>query len=102
MVSERELLDAIAQCEKDPVTYANIEKLANLYIVHNFLYGQLAPAKPSKEVEKTIGRYGDSEFLKGIAGHKAEAVWAIMDELMELLQTLAPNLYAGVLRKLDT
>lgn len=102
MVSERELLDAIEQCEKDPVTYASIEKLANLYTVHNFLYGKPMPASPAKEVEKTIGRYGDSEFLRGVAGQKAETAWAIIDELMELLQTLAPNLYAGVLRKLDT
>ena len=102
MVSERELLDAIEQCEKDPVTYASIEKLANLYTVHNFLYGDPVPTRTTKEVEKTIGRYGDSEFLKGVAGHNSETAWAIMDELMELLQTLAPNLYAGVLRKLDS
>lgn len=104
MVTEKELLEAIRACEQDPITYANIEKLANLYTVHHYLYGvsddypQQSFAAPTETV---IGKHGDSEFLTAVDGMDASAVWSVIDELMETVRLVNPRLYDGVLRKLD-
>lgn len=104
MVSEKDLLDAIEQCERDPITYQNIEKLANLYTVHDYLYGQrgYSYSPEPQQVEATIGVYGDSEFLRAIRGKKSTEAWAVMDELMEVLRLTNQRLYNGVIGKLDT
>ena len=102
MVAERELIQAIEECEQDPITYNNIEKLANLYTVYGHLYGSKAHSYESREtVENTIGEYGDSEFLLLVRGKNANSVWSILDELLEVLKVTNPRLYDGVLRKLD-
>lgn len=108
MVTEKELLDAIRECEKDPITYNSIEKLANLYTVHYHLYGDrryshiVTPVQAMQsKVEATIGDYGDTEFLLKVKGMKAETVWKIIDELLEVLKVTNSRLYDGVIRKLD-
>jgi hypothetical protein len=108
MVTEKELLDAIRECEKDPITYNSIEKLANLYTVHHHLYGDRGyshaePPMPTvqSEVENTIGDYGDTEFLLKVKGMKADTVWKVIDELLEVLKVTNPRLYDGVIRKLE-
>lgn len=102
MITEKELLQAIELCKKDPVTYANIEKLANLFIVYDHLYG-VEPQIDDRRitVENIIGHHGDSEFMTIIADQRADKVWDVMDELMGTIKVINPHLYEGVLRKLD-
>lgn len=106
MVSEKDLLEAIEECKKDPITYNNIEKLANLYIVHDHLYSDSGYSRSAvpilTQTETVIGDYGDSEFLNAVKGMKSEKVWAVLDELLEsTLKVINRRLYNGVLRKLD-
>lgn len=102
MITERELLEAIERCKKDPVTYANIEKLANLFIVYDHLYGE-APVYDDRRitVENIIGHHGDSDFLVLVNEKSADKVWKVIDELLETIKVINPRLYDGVLRKID-
>ena len=103
MITERELLDAIKECERDPITMAKCDKLANFYIIHDHLYGDggYSYNQAKTEIEKVIYTKSDSEFLQTVDGMNAEKVWKIIDELMETIKIINPRLYDGVLRKLD-
>lgn len=102
MVTEKELLSAIWECEQDPITPSKFEKLAHLYIVHDYLYGDKVYSYSNvKEPETQIKVSGESEFLKAVNGISIEKSWAVIDELMETIKVINPKLYNGVLRKLD-
>lgn len=105
MVTERELLQAIEDCKKDPITYNSIEKLANLYVVYDHLFGNTTgySAAPTKleEVETIISKHGDSEFLQSVDGMSADKVWRVIDELLEVIKVTNTRLYESVLRKLQ-
>lgn len=102
MISERELLQAIEQCEREPVTYPNCQKLAVFYILLDRLYGD----GPSRGEEKSthtahvIYNDGGSEFLDTINGKPSNKVWAVLDELLDVIKTINPRLYDGVIRRL--
>lgn len=100
MFSRRELLDAIDECEKGMNSYQNCQKLATLYSIYDHVYGE--PVTPQKTVqEEVVDVYGDSDFLKAVAGKKAESVWPVIDELMATVNAIQPRLYEAVLRKLN-
>lgn len=107
MITERDLQDAIAECQGERHPTANTcIKLAAYFTIYDHLY----PKEIKKEEvpqtifqtvdEDIIGDYGDSEFYRTIKGRKAEEVWAVMDELMETIQVINPKLYDGVMRQL--
>lgn len=99
MITERELLEAIRKCERDPVTYNSCEKLANYYIIYDHLFGEPRDTV-SREIEKVISVDGDTEFLQIVNGMNSEKVWSVMDELLTTIQVINPRLYDGVIRKL--
>lgn len=103
MITEKELIAAIRQCETEPITQSKIAKLADFYIVYDHLFGE--PYEPrysgAGSPEKIIQTNGGSEFLNTIDGKEAEKVWKIIDELMESLKVLQPRIYDAVLRKID-
>lgn len=96
-MNRRELEQAIKECEQGKDSYQNCEKLATFYTIQDHLYSE---AKPRTEVQDVIGDYGDSEFLLAVQGKDAEKVWAVMDELAEVLKAINPSLYNGIIRKL--
>lgn len=98
MLSERDLNEAIRECENAPSNYANCEKLATFYTIHDHLYD----ARPSVQAvdEMVVGGHGESEFLESVRGMKAEDAWGLMDELMSTVRAINPRLYEGVMRKL--
>lgn len=49
---------------------------------------------------ETLGLYGESDFLRAVAGIPASDAWAVMDELMDTLQVVNPRTYDSVMRKL--
>ena len=49
----------------------------------------------------SLGQFGDSEFLRAIAGKDTFDVWAVMDEHMNALRAVNPRVYTGVMRKLN-
>lgn len=91
MITERELIEAISECEEEPPSFTSIKKLANLYIVYNQLYGKAEPIKTEK----------NGEFWNAVNGKNAEKVLEIMAELMETLEVLYPKVYNNIIKKLS-
>lgn len=117
MITEKDLQEAIAECQGERNPNANTcVKLAAFYTIRNELFGKSEPlprtemspanysfaAAPTEPVETTIDYYSDTEFSRVIDGRKAADIWPVMDELMSTLQVIQPRLYDGVMRKLRT
>lgn len=98
MLSRKEIERAIMECEDGNSSYQNCEKLATLYTIYDHLYSLPEPMVSTKE-EIVIGYYGDSDFLKAVMGKNSEAIWKILDELMDAVMVTNPRLYDGVMRK---
>ena len=98
MVTERELYEAIRECESAPPSYQNCEKLAVFYTVYDKLF-----ANSSKKTAKStyIQPVSDSEFMRLIVGKDWTSLLAILDELMDSVKILQPRLYDAVMRKLS-
>lgn len=99
MITEKELLNAIKECESEPITLSKVNKLASFYIIYDHLFGrQLLPEPLVKiDIENIIEIDGDSEFFKAINGRKAKKVWDIIDKLMQAIYTLHPQMYDRVI-----
>lgn len=108
MITEKDLQDAIAECQGERKPNANTcIKLAAYFTIYDHLFPKKAelteevPQTIFQTVEEdTIGDHGDSDFYRMIKGRKAADIWAIMDELMDTLQVINPRLYDGVMRQL--
>lgn len=113
MITLHDLDTAIAKCQglADPKP-ADAIKLAAFYIIKNEMYGQQEEqppalpaysyaAMPENDAEKTIDYQSDTEFSRAIDGRESREIWAVIDELMTVLQVTYPRLYAGVMRKID-
>lgn len=107
MITEKDLKDAIAECQGEMHPNANTcIKLAAYFTIYDHLYPSATeqiedPKTVFQTVEEgTVGDYGDTEFYSMIKGKRADEVWAVMNELMETIQVINPRLYDGVMRQL--
>lgn len=94
MISKDELDKTILELEMRDTTFANCSKLADLYIVRDHITSQTQ--KQSVPLETS----GDSEFLQAVDGKDSVAVWNIMDDLMDTLQTVAPRVYTSIIERI--
>ena len=103
MITEKELMEAIWQCEREPITQSKVSKLADFYIVYDHLFGKPETSAYSyaNKVENIIDINGDTEFLATVNGKDIEKVMKILDELMEATKTLHPRMYDRVLQKIE-
>lgn len=103
MITEKELTDAIRECESEPITPNKVSKLADFYIIYEHLFGQPVDTAYScaPQAEKVIYTDGGNEFLQAINGKDTEKVMAIIDELMEAVKILQPRMYDGVICRLS-
>lgn len=113
MITENDLLEAIAECQGQRNPNANTcIKLAAYYTILNNL--QATAEKNSvvaskKEAhtysyspdnsETTVNYQSDSEFSKLIDSKSAKKMWGIVDELMSALMYLNPKLYNDAMIK---
>ena len=110
MITEKDLQEAIAECQGERNPNANTcIKLAAFYTIQQHMFGDeppgysFAPSPSTQEADsaETIIDYNsETEFAQAIAGRDAWGIWSIMDELMTTLQVVNPRLYAGVMRKI--
>lgn len=111
MISERDILEAIAECERDRPTYQTCQKLATFYTVLDHLYPEddvqyvpeasyAAPPAPSVDGETVVTATGESVFMRTIQGVNAQKAWDVMDELMQTVEVLHPRMYDAVIDKL--
>lgn len=108
MITKQDLEEAIAECQGQRNPNANTcIKLASYLTIYKELYGDYADdSEPSYSyasgpvIYDVVNYHGDSEFLQAVDGKDQSFVWPILDELMEVVQVINPNLYRGVLNKL--
>lgn len=103
MITERELLRAIDECQQEPITSSKRGTLADLFIIYDHFFGQPMNVGYSYEnrVENTIQTKGDTEFLLTVNGKDTEKVMAILDELMEATKVLQPRIYDQVIERVQ-
>lgn len=103
MITERELLRAIDECQQEPITSTKRGTLADLYIIYDHLFGEPIQSGYSydNKIENTININGDTEFLTTVNGKDAEKVMAVLDELMDATKTLHPRMYDRVIEKIS-
>ena len=104
MITERELLKAIDECQQEPITSTKRGTLADLFIIYDHLFGEPTNTGYSydNKIEKqTIETNGDTEFMQTVNGKDAERVMAVLDELMEATKTLHPRMYDRVIEKIS-
>lgn len=91
MISEKELLKAIEETERLPVSFQNCEKLATFYILLDHLH--------SAE-RMLLKRKSDSEFISVIADKNLDEVMPVLDELMQTLDVVNNKLYTTTINTL--
>lgn len=109
MITEKDLLEAIAECQGERNPNANTcIKLAAFYTIKNELFGkpeqlEVAPTYSYAvgPTDNTIDFDSGTEFSATINGRKQTEVWPVLDELMDTIKVLMPRLYDGVMRKLN-
>jgi len=107
-----DLQAAIAECQGERNPNANTcIKLAAYYTILNQMEGKPEPTyseipnysyapEPETEAETMITYDSGTEFSDAIYKQDAERIWAVMDELMEVLHVTQPRLYNGVLNQI--
>lgn len=113
MLDEAEIRKEIARLEYEESSYPNYAKLANLYTIRQQMqdekqghrdmrvsaYSGASAPMPEAVQPRTVGRYGNSDFLQEVAGKRPEEVWEIVDELMDTLAVTNRRVYDAVMRK---
>lgn len=112
MITKRDLLEAIAECQGTRAPNANTAiKLAAFYTILDHL--EDGAEKDGKEVNGFTGysfsdsgtsviRYdGASDFARIIDGRNQSEVLPILDDLMNTIKVLNERLYSGVMKKLE-
>ena len=113
MITEQDLLEAIAKCQgvRNPTANTAIKLAAYLIILDHLREGQEEPhaqpapaysyAPPPDSGQSAIHIDSDSDFARAVDGRTAAEVWPVVDELMETLQAMHPRLYDAVMRRFD-
>lgn len=104
MITERDLMEAITECQGVRNPNANTcVKLASYYTILDHMSNKSAgPVEYSFDPgpPNLPKRLGDSEFLGSIQEKNIDGVLTVIDELMSTLQIVSPRLYRGVMHKL--
>lgn len=108
MISEKDLAEAIAECQgiRSPNASTCI-KLASYYTIKDHLYPQTFEQKqysydsePSTVSADTVGYYSETEFGKAVNGKNVDDVMTLMDEVMGVVQVINPKLYGSIMSRI--
>ena len=115
MITERDLQEAIAECQGERHPNANTcIKLAAFLTIKEHMFPDsqgsdevlriLPPSgysySPQSEPVETISFQSDSEFSRLVDGRDASEVWPLVDELVSSLELLMPRLYNSFISRL--
>jgi hypothetical protein len=104
LITEQDLLEAIAECEGARNPNANTcIKLAAYYTILNNLNGE-QPTTPkysfASEPTPEI-RYGNSEFSRYAENKGIEKVYPVVEELIDTIMVMNPRLYNSFIQKIS-
>lgn len=98
----------ISKLEDGESSFQNYSKLADLYAIRDKMLSARQPelhtaaySEAAAPVSEVLGQYGDSDFLRAVAGCDSAAAWSVIDELMDTLRVVNPRAYESVMRKLS-
>lgn len=100
MIDRREIERTIDELERAETTFPVCAKLADLYVIR----GELEAMEFGRGYSSAAGpvaNYGDSDFLRSVAGKDQGRAWLVMDELMDTLNVANPKIYNSVMQKLE-
>ena len=106
MIKKEELLDAIAECQGQRNPNANTcIKLASYYSLldrktKNEQKTEQTPSQYSFASSPEI-KYGETEFSRTVEEKGIVSCYPVIEETMEALAVVMPNLYNAMMRKLD-
>ena len=108
MITEDDLRQAIAECQGERNPNANTcIKLAAYYTILQHIEADAMPNQayaytpaPIIDTSEYIRYTRDTDFSKLIDGKDAYTVWEVMDELMQALKMILPQLYSGTVQKI--
>ena len=104
MITENDLLEAIAECQgvRSPTATTCI-KLAAYYTIYDSMFGKKEDPPEYSYASAPVSEVtyeSDTDFGKAIAGRDINEVLPLIDELMTTLQAIQPRLYNSVMRRL--
>lgn len=111
MITEKDLREAIAECQgqRNPTSstciklaayYALLDRLGDKpEVTPNFTGYSFATPVPKES--QVVDFDSNSEFSRVVDGMDLDDVWPVIEELMDVIQTINPKLYRGVIRKLQ-
>lgn len=106
MITERDLREAIAECQgvRNPNASTCIKLAAYLTILdHLQTEAREMPPEPqtySYAANNGIDLDSGTEFAQAVSGLDPSEILPVVDELMTTLQAVNPRLYAGVMRRI--
>lgn len=107
MITEKELQEAIAECQGVRNPNANTcLKLASYYTILDHVAPNdqkiQAPVIQGYSYDAPVEYDSESEFMRAVKGISEYDRMALFDELMSTLQLMNPRLYKAVIRKTAT
>ena len=111
MITEQDLLAAIAECqgERKP-TAGTCIKLAAYYTIKDHLFpdarkpeplASYSYAAPPDQKPYEISLNSGTEFARVVEGRSPDEIMPLMDEAMSLLASVYPACYDAIMRKLE-
>lgn len=112
MITKQDLDEAICKCQgvRNPDAKTCM-MLASFYTIRNELFPkekeedraieQYSYAAPPEQIEETIDYQSDTNFGIAIYGKSVNEILSIIDEAMDAIQVLHPQLYKSIMRKIE-
>ena len=102
MITEKDLQEAIAECEGQRSPTANTcLKLAAFYTIRDKMYPQEKNVPGySYAVDNKASYDSDTEFMRIARDIPENRLFSVLDEIMSALSVLNPRLYQAAIRKL--
>ena len=102
----KELDRAIEELEGQESSEQRYVLLAALYTCRNYMQGNVGAVPQNSAysemvpAQETLGKYGDSDFLRAVEGKDPGKAWSVMDELMDTLSVVNQRAYESVMRNI--
>ena len=103
MITEKDLQEAIAECEGQRNPNANTcIKLAAFYTIKREMFGSSPEeALPVYGYSRGVSEYDSgTEFSDAVMGKDLQEIFPVIDELLESLRLVMPRLYESFITKI--